>query len=80
MARALKKVFKVNNQIEQEQWDVHYDKERKRRQAVEASLEHRRAAGETVEPVVETSITTWGQWQAKDSAGQLITWSDYDEA
>ena len=30
--------------------------------------------------VNEDSITTWGKWQAKDSNGHLITWSDYEEA
>ena len=80
MANALKKVFKVNKKIEQEQWAIHYDKESKRRDAVQADIASRRAAGEDVVSVQEGSITTWGQWQAKDSQGQLITWSDYEEA
>ena len=80
MAAALKKVFRVSKKIEQEQWGVHYDKERKRRAAEQAAIRRRREAGETVESMhYEESITTWGQWQAKDSKGQLITWSDYEE-
>ena len=73
-------MFKVNKKIEQTQWEVHYDKERKHRDVVQASIERCRVAGEIVASVHEDSITTWGQWQAKDSHGKLISWSDYEEA
>ena len=80
MANALKKVFRVSKKIENEQWGVHYDKERKRRDAEQADIRRRREAGETVASVhYQTSITTWDHWQAKDSNGQIITWSDYEE-
>ena len=28
---------------------------------------------------VERNITPWEEWQAQDSAGQVITWADYEE-
>ena len=57
MARALKKVFKLNKSIEKRQWEAHYDMELKRRQDAQADRQRRRDAGENVPEVQESSIT-----------------------
>ena len=79
MARALKKVFTLNKSIERRQWEAHYDNELKRRKEAQVAIQSRRDAGETVVDVEEPSITTYGRWQARDSAGQALQWSSEDE-
>ena len=81
MARALKKVSCVSKKIEKNQWSELYGKEQARRDDEEAEILCRRDEGEDVDSVhYDSPIPTWAQWQAKDSEGQLITWSDYEEA
>ena len=79
MARALKKVFTLNKSIEHRQWEAHYDNELKRRKEVQAALQRRRDAGETVADVEEPSITTYGRWQSKDSDGHALQWSSEED-
>ena len=79
MARALKKVFKLNKSIEKRQWEAHYDMELTRRRAAQADRQRRRDAGENVPEPQESSITTYGRWQARDSAGLVLQWSSEDE-
>ena len=79
MARALKKVFKLNKSIEKRQWEAHYDMELKRRKEAQADRQRRRDAGEDVPDVQEPSITTYGRWQARDSEGLVLQWSSEDE-
>ena len=81
MARALKKVFCVSKKIEKDQWSELYGKEQARRDDEQAEILRRRDEGEDFDSIhYESPIPTWAQWQAKDSEGQLITWSDYEEA
>ena len=79
MARQMKKVFHLNKKIELHQWEAHYDQERKAHAKRDAALQLRREAGEVIPPVVETSITTYGKWQAKGPDGQVLQWSSADE-
>ena len=75
MALQMKKIFKVSKKVERFQYDT-YEEKMKARQA-EVAL--RRAQGEDVQSGSEKNIKTWDEWQAQDSAGNVITWSDYEE-
>ena len=39
---------------------------------------HRRALGEQVASGSEKNIPTYEEWQAKNSQGEIFSWSDYD--
>jgi hypothetical protein len=75
MATSMKKLFKLTKKVERNQYDV-YESTMKARQA---EIAHRRAQGEQVQSGSEKNITPWEEWQAQDSAGQVITWADYEE-
>ena len=53
--------------------------ELKHHQEAQADRQRRRDAGEDVPDVQESSITTYGRWQARDSEGLVLQWSSEDE-
>ena len=75
MASVMKKIFKVSKKVERYQYDE-YEKKMKARQS---EVAYRRSLGEQVASGSERNITPWEDWQAKDSAGNTISWDDYEE-